>query len=51
MHMDTLWSYIITTLTFFVKFLGGTCPYLTADISHYQNDHNKSSNIKDGFVD
>lgn len=31
--------------------LGGTCPYSTADISHYQNDHNKSSNIKDGFVD
>lgn len=31
--------------------LGGTCPHSTADISHYQNDHNKSSNIKDAFVD
>lgn len=31
--------------------LGGTCPCLTAYISDYQNDHNKSSNIKDAFVD
>ena len=31
--------------------LGGTCPHSTADISHYQNDHNKSSNIKDALVD
>lgn len=31
--------------------LGGTRPYSTADISHYQNDHNKSGNIKDAFVD
>lgn len=31
--------------------LGGKCPYSTANISPYQNDHNMSSNIKDGFVD
>ena len=31
--------------------LGGTCPYSTVDISHYQNDHNKTGNIKDVFVD
>lgn len=29
--------------------LGGTCPYSTVDISHYQNDHNKTGNIKDAL--